>query len=227
MDKRLLTVASLVRPGKVFCDVGTDHAYLPVWLVEQGITPRAIACDVNVRPLETARRTVTEAGLSEKIELLLSDGLAELSPDAAEDIAIAGMGGELIARILLECDWAKDSRYRFLLQPMTRAADLRRILCENGFSMEREIPVIDGTHRYTVMQVSFTGDQCHPEELFCRTGRIPEEATAEAAAWLRGEAERERRIAVGLRHAIGKETEAESHAALADRIEEQIREEYR
>lgn len=220
LDPRLRAIAQLVRPGHVVCDVGTDHGYLPVWLVEQGIVPQAWACDVNEQPLAAARRTVEAAGVADRVIVCRSDGLSQIPPDAVQDIVMAGMGGELIARLLLECGWAADPAYRFLLQPMTRASYLRRELYRHGFGLEREIPVLDGPHRYTVMQVAYTGRRHDPEELFCRVGRIPEEQTPAAAAWLRGEAARERKIAAGLRQSPARAEEAPAHAELARRIEE-------
>lgn len=220
LDPRLHAIAQLVRPGHVVCDVGTDHGYLPVWLAEQGIVPHAWACDINEKPLAAARRTVESAGVGDRVTVCRSDGLSQIPPGAVQDIVMAGMGGELIARLLLECGWAADLSYRFLLQPMTRASFLRRELCRHGFALEREIPVLDGPHRYTVMQAAYTGQANEPEELFCRVGRIPEERSPAAAAWLRGEAARERKIAAGLLRSPAREQEAPAHTELARRIEE-------
>ena len=98
LDDRLKSVASLVRNGKRVADIGTDHGYLVAYLVENNICPCGIAADLRKGPLENARQTVIQQGLSDKIELILSDGLENISPDSCDDIVIAGMGGNLIAK---------------------------------------------------------------------------------------------------------------------------------
>ena len=134
LDQRLSAVAALVRLGSRLADIGTDHAYLPVWLVQNGVCPAAIAADLRPGPLEAARRHVAAAGLEDRISLRLGDGLAPVFPGEADDIVIAGMGGETIAAILAAADWLADARLRLVLQPMSRAEETRRWLLKNGFS---------------------------------------------------------------------------------------------
>ena len=165
LDKRLSAVAALVRPGSRLADIGTDHAYLPVHLVQAGVCPSAIASDIGAGPLEAARRTVTERGLTSEIALRLGDGLATVTADEVEDIAIAGMGGETIAAILEAAPWVKDARLRLILQPMTRAEDLRRWLLTNGFSVIEEHLIIDGRHLYPVLAAEYTATTCEDDLL--------------------------------------------------------------
>lgn len=165
LDKRLSAVAALVRPGSRLADIGTDHAYLPVHLVQAGVCPSAIASDIGAGPLEAARRTVTENGLTSEIALRLGDGLATVTADEVEDIAIAGMGGETIAAILEAVPWVKDARLRLILQPMTRAEDLRRWLLTNGFSVIEEHLIIDGRHLYPVLAAEYTAATCEDDLL--------------------------------------------------------------
>ena len=158
LDKRLSSVAALVRQGSRLADIGTDHAYLPVHLVQSGVCPSAIASDIGAGPLDAARRTVTENGLTSEIALRLGDGLATVSAGEVEDIAIAGMGGETIAAILEAAPWVQNEGIRLILQPMTRAEDLRRWLLTHGFTVLEEHLIIDGRHLYPVLAAQYTGD---------------------------------------------------------------------
>lgn len=157
MDQRLETVASAVRKGSRVADIGTDHAYLPIALVKRGICPSALACDIRKGPLENAKRSVAEARLTDAIDCRLGDGLAPIAAEEADDIVIAGMGGETIVAILQACDWIADARYRLILQPMTRIEELRRYLLTHGFEIEREDVAHDSKHWYTVLSVGYTG----------------------------------------------------------------------
>ncbi len=169
LDKRLACVASLVRPGRVLADIGTDHAYLPVHLVGAGVCPRAIASDIGEGPLAAALHTVQVAGLEDKIACRLGDGLSTVAPGEVEDIAIAGMGGETIAAILAASDWVRDERLRLILQPMSRAEELRRWLLWNGFAILEEHLVRDKHHLYPVMTAEYTGVPVE-DDLACYAG---------------------------------------------------------
>ena len=94
LSKRLERIASFVQPGSRVADIGTDHGYVPIWLVQKGVCPSALAMDVRKGPLERAEEHVEEVGLSGKIELRLSDGLAKLKAGEADTVGIAGMGGK-------------------------------------------------------------------------------------------------------------------------------------
>ena len=157
LDNRLQTVASFVRKGSRVADIGTDHALLPVWLVQNGICPSAIASDIVKGPVAAATKTISNAGETARIQVRLGDGLSTVQPDEVEDIVIAGMGGETIAAILQAASWVQHERYRLILQPMTRAEVLRQYLWDTGFDIIRETPVQKGRHWYTVLCVSFIG----------------------------------------------------------------------
>ncbi len=157
-DKRLLCAASMVRRSSRLADIGTDHAHLPVYLVQNGVCPSAVAADIGEGPAASARRTIREAGLEETIEVRVGDGLSVLSSTEADDIVIAGMGGETIAAILQGAEWLRDGvDRRLILQPMTKTAELRDWLFENGFVLDEEHIVKDGRHLYCVMAAHFAG----------------------------------------------------------------------
>ncbi len=171
LKNRLYTVSTLVPFGSRVADIGTDHGHLPIYLIQQGISPFCIACDIKEKPLESAKSNIQKVGI-DRIETRLGSGLAPLSPDEVDCITIAGMGGEVIASILADCDWIKNKKYSLILQPMTSADALRRYLCENGFSIESETACEENRKVYTVIKATYCGECFVPDELFCRTGKL-------------------------------------------------------
>ncbi len=170
LDKRLSAVAALVRPGSRLADIGTDHAYLPVCLVQAGVCPEAIASDIGAGPLEAARHTVDTADLADRIALRLGDGLSTVAEGEVDDIAIAGMGGETIVAILEATLYIQDPHLRLILQPMTRAEDLRRWLLSHGFSILEERLIVDGHHLYPVMAAEYTAAPVCEDEVLIYGG---------------------------------------------------------
>ena len=152
LTPRLQLLADWVPQGARLADVGTDHAYLPVWLSLHRRVSCAIASDLRKGPLERARLTGRTYG-AENIEYRLCNGLAEIRGEEVDTIAIAGMGGETIASILSAAPWTKDGNHTLLLQPMTRSAQLRQFLMENGYTITREALVRDRGTIYPVMEV--------------------------------------------------------------------------
>ena len=168
LSKRLAACAALVPRGAVAADVGTDHGYLSIYLVQQGICPRVIASDLRQKPLEKARENVLRYGASEQITLLLSDGLKNFLPGSFDTLICAGMGGDCICAILQAAPWLKDGRYTLILQPQSSGNDLRRWLGQNGFSIERETLVLDGRFLYGVMAVRYgAGRELTPGGAVC------------------------------------------------------------
>ena len=157
LDDRLSAVASLVRNGKRVADIGTDHGYLVAYLVENGVCPSGIAADLRKGPLENARQTVIAQGLSDKIELILSDGLQNIPENACDDIVIAGMGGNLIAEILEKAPWVKSEKINIVAQPMTHAEVLRQYFIDNGFIINEEKTATDGKRYYCIISATFCG----------------------------------------------------------------------
>lgn len=158
LSPRLLMVAEMTRENKALCDVGTDHAYLPVFLLQRGLIPYAFAGDINEGPLRNARQTLEKYGYTDKVELILGSGLLNFSENCAGDFVIAGMGGELIARILSESTWVQKSGNHFVLQPQSHAEDLREYLTKNGYRILRERVCKEGKHLYIAMEVEFSGE---------------------------------------------------------------------
>ena len=157
----------MCRRGKTAVDVGCDHARLACWLA-LNVSSLVIASDVRDGPLDAARRTVAECGVT-NVEIVKSDGLAGI--DFADDVIICGMGGELIAKIISGCRFLSEDT-RFILQPMTNDDHLRRWLYQNGFEIEREIIAPERERRYIIMYVRYTGVRADVDEYFAHTGKI-------------------------------------------------------
>ena len=157
MNKRLSAIAALVQNGSGMIDVGTDHGYLPACLAVSGYDGRLYASDINEGPLLSARRTAAEAGVSSRIRFLLCDGLRLCPPEEIDTIVIAGMGGDMIVKILDEAEWCMDRRYHLILQPMTKAEVLRYWLVYNEFAIASETIVEDGGTLYQILSARFGG----------------------------------------------------------------------
>lgn len=153
ISKRLLCCASMVQSGSRVADIGTDHGYLGIYLLQSGAARHVIACDLRKDPLENARRNAKLFGVDGEMKLRLSDGLEKILPDEVDTVVMAGMGGDLIQKILSQCPWRKREGLQFILQPQSAGNVLRRWLCEDGFEIRREEPVQDGHFLYTVMDI--------------------------------------------------------------------------
>lgn len=172
LDKRLSLCASFVREGVKIADIGTDHAYLPIWLVMNEKVEKALACDINEGPLNSGKADVMRYNLSDRITLRLSDGLKNVSENEADDIIIAGMGGELIVKILMECSFSKNKDKRFILQPMTKCEVLIKWLYENGFEIIAQKACECDKKHYTVMVVQYTGKSVEIDDSFLYMGKL-------------------------------------------------------
>ena len=154
ISKRLETVASFVSQGAVLLDVGSDHAYLPIELVEKGHIERAIAGEVVVGPYQSAVKNVENHGLSDKIQVRLANGLAAFEEnDQVSVITIAGMGGRLIASILEDGFGKLAHVERLILQPNNREDDLRNWLQDHGFQIIAESILEEAGKFYEILVV--------------------------------------------------------------------------
>lgn len=149
LSPRLAAVAAYVLPGRPMADIGTDHAYLPTYLIQTGTVPSAIAADIMQGPLEAARTTVTDAGLSDRIHLRLGNGLQVLAPGEVAAATICGMGGPLIAEILAA--GPLEGIERLVLQPMAGEERLREWLLASGWRLVAESLVEDSGRIYVIM----------------------------------------------------------------------------
>lgn len=158
LTPRLQAIADQIPQGSRVADVGTDHGYLPVWLLLNGRINHAIAADLREGPLNRAKETAQRFGTAERMSFRLCDGLSAISPEEADTVVIAGMGGETIASILRAAPWTKEGVY-LLLQPMTGFAELRQWLQNNGYAIIHEHITREGRRLYSIWTVR-GGEMC-------------------------------------------------------------------
>ncbi len=197
LDARLTAVAQAVRPGARVADVGCDHGRLICALAACGRIPGGVACDLREGPLQGARTRIREMGLEGKIDARLCDGLSGVRPEEADDIVVAGMGGETIAGILSGAQWLRDEKKSLVLQPQTKEADLRRWLWGHGFEIRQERGVRAGRFAYLVMTARYCGVRREADDWEALVGLLPGQEDAGAAAVLRLLARRLRRAGEG------------------------------
>ena len=146
------SIAGLVTPGLSVADVGTDHAFIPVWLVGAGISPGAIAMDINRGPLERASEHIHQYGLDDQIETRLSDGMKMLHAGEAESVIISGLGGNLMIRILTDGRNVLPGVRELILQPQSEIARVCRFLREAGWRIVDEDMVLEDGKFYRMMK---------------------------------------------------------------------------
>ncbi len=152
LTPRLQAVAERVPQGARLADVGTDHAYLPAWLLLERRIPFAVCTDLRKGPLDRARETVERHGVADRVSLRLCDGLAGVDAGEVDCVAIAGMGGETILSILAAAPWARDKTC--VVQPMSSLGDLRSGLGSLGLHISGETIVREGETLYIVMDLA-------------------------------------------------------------------------
>lgn len=153
LSRRLETIASYVPEGSRIADIGTDHGYIPIHLVQDGKAEYAIAMDVREGPLLRAQAHIQEAGLHSQVQVRLSDGLLNLEKNEADCVVIAGMGGELIIHILEGRRDLWDEIPCWVLSPHSELEKVRRFLEEQAFFVERETMLKEEGKYYSVMGV--------------------------------------------------------------------------
>lgn len=154
LSKRLMHLADMVSEGVTLADVGTDHGYIPIWLLLNGKIKRAFAMDIVEGPLQRAKEHTKAYGLGDYITLRLSDGVRALAPQEADSILIAGMGGGVMLRILKEGRRVVDSARELILQPQSEIEKVREYLYGNGCVIDREDIVFEDGKYYFMMHVA-------------------------------------------------------------------------
>jgi tRNA (adenine22-N1)-methyltransferase len=153
LSERLQHIAAQVQPGNVLADVGTDHGYLPIYLLQQERVRRGIAMDINEGPLLRAAEHIAQEGLGDYIELRRSDGLERLACGEADIVVIAGMGGGLTMDILSARRDVVRGLAQLILEPQSQLAEVRRFLREENYFIEQEDLVLEDGKYYPILRV--------------------------------------------------------------------------
>ena len=153
ISKRLHALADMITEGAVLADVGTDHAYIPIYLLQTGRIPRAFAMDIGRGPLLKAGEHVEAFGLGDYITLRLSDGVAALSKGEADSILIAGMGGGVMLHILEEGKEVIAAAKELILQPQSEIERVRKYIYKEGYIIDRENMVLEDGKYYPMMHI--------------------------------------------------------------------------
>ncbi len=221
LSPRLEAVISLVRQGVVTADIGCDHAFVSIELIRRKISEFAYLCDIRKGPLSSADANVNDYCLKnfeekeKRFKLVLTDGLHGLENASPEpdDIIIAGMGGELIARIMSESRYSKKAGVRFVLQPMTSQYELRRYLAQNGLEILQERYTREDSKIYQMILCTYTGDTYELSDAEAEVGSPEKTAISEHALYselINKKIEKLKKIAA-LKAASGNCTDDEMH----------------
>lgn len=178
LGERLQLCASMVSPKANLADIGTDHAYLPIWLAKQGLITRAIAADINLGPMQKAQHNIKRYRVQDIVSARLSDGLNAIFPFEADDIVIAGMGGEMISQIITAAPWLKDAQKRLILQPMTSVQPLREFLAAQSFAICDEQAVFEDGRVYTAILAQYDSAGVRTGELYPYIGKLNNQTEA-------------------------------------------------
>lgn len=216
LSRRLKTIATLVPFGARVCDIGTDHAILPVFLSENTLVKSIIATDVREKPLKNAKKNIEKSGAA-NIELRLCDGFSCINPDEFDTAVIAGMGGEVISGIISRAEMLKNADKLLILQPTTSPEILRKYLCDNGFVIETEIPLTDNGKIYSVMSVRYSGETKIYDEAYYYVGDIKPDSP-DGLAYIEKQYYRFKDCADALRPILEKLNEYKAYRSLAEKI---------
>lgn len=168
---RLKIVSSMVDNCECVADIGTDHGYVPIYLVESKVCKRAIASDINKGPVEKARFNIKLYGLENKIDVRLGSGLATIKPGEAQYVIIAGMGGNLIRDIIIDGMEVFKKADALILQPMRNSEVLREYIYKSGFKIIDEELCIDENRFYEIIKIRYDNERQEVDSIFYEVGK--------------------------------------------------------
>lgn len=216
LSNRLHQIAMLVPKNSRIADIGTDHGYLPVYLAENKLAEYIIACDLREKPLAAASKNIS-ASNAENIDLRISDGFENISPDEIDTAVIAGMGGEVISGIIQRCCWLKNGKYTLILQPTTSPEKLREFLSLSGYSVNCEKAVSENGKLYSIMLVKYSNktDTLPPYKLYI--GNLTP-TDADSTAYIKKQLNRISKLANDLRYIENKHNDFIYYSQIADKL---------
>ena len=171
ISKRLLCAATFAQKGDFIADVGTDHAYLPIYLYTKGIIKGAVVSDINEGPIQRAAKNIREFSCESQITPILCDGLSKIGEYSPDTVFILGMGGELIVNIISNAEWLKKNKTRLVMQAMTHTEILREYLLSNGFEIIDEA-IVEDSKIYQITVAVYSGNFVEADKLELRFGKI-------------------------------------------------------
>ncbi len=171
LSDRLKAVAEMITPGLPVADIGCDHAYLPIHLVRENVSPYVIACDINAGPIIRAQENIEDVDLSEKIEVRQGDGLSVITPGEVKCVVLAGMGGKLMIRILTEGEEVLADVSEIILEPQSDVSLVRHFLQDNGWRIISEDMVNEDDKFYPIIK-AVPGVMNWDKEVYFRYGKI-------------------------------------------------------
>lgn len=157
LSDRLLACCGFVHSGDRVADIGCDHGYLGIHLLQSGVASHVYAADVREGPLSSAKRNAELYGMTGKMDFFLSDGVQGIPRDF-DTLVCAGMGADTMISILSVASWLQSRKYRLILQCQSKTPSLRRYLSETGWHISEESVLRDGRFLYTVMEVLWQPD---------------------------------------------------------------------
>lgn len=184
LSNRLMLCAEMIDSGCTVADIGTDHGYIPIYLALSGKTHHALACDVAQGPLKNAIENIKHYGLESIIEARISDGLKQIKETEADQVIIAGMGGNLISNILNECSWNNKSHKTFILQPMKYEDKLHIFLSQNGYIIETENAVVCNNKAYVTIKAKYSGQTYSLQNHEIYIGKLEQNLDENAIAYI-------------------------------------------
>lgn len=152
LSPRLMACADFAKGSRRFADIGCDHGYLSIYLLNRNATATCIAADIHSGPLESAQQNAEKYGVSHRITFCLSDGVCSI-PHDFDTLICAGMGADTMIHILSNAPWLKSAEYRLILQCQSKTHALRKYLSESGWRISEERVLRDGRFLYTIMTV--------------------------------------------------------------------------
>ena len=201
LSERMLRTAAMVSHGNRTADIGCDHAYTSIYLVEQGIAPQVVAMDVNAGPLTRAKENVDKFGMADRISLRLSDGLAKLMPGEVDTILIAGMGGPLMERILSACPETLAAAKELVLQPQSELGAFRRFLHGAGFRITAEDMLYEDGKYYVIFRAEHGTEEPWTEEEYLYGKHLTDAAYPVLLEFLTEERRKAEEVLSGLQQA--------------------------